>query len=169
MCSFVPLTYGRNAVLTDGGKSSPGIVNSLVTRGLRLSDENSWKEEKKTLFPALTSNGYEEKDIRKAIHRHEYAMAPHTPRDRVPDSPSMRTAFLPYVKGTTDRILQSCPISESADGVPTDNVHANAGCRYSLKMLPAWEAKHRNSHSTQCGLLRKTQYLLCEVAPRNKS
>ncbi|KAL1110130.1 hypothetical protein AAG570_008207 [Ranatra chinensis] len=40
---------------------------------------------------------------------------------------------------------------------PADNVHANAGCRYSLKMLPAWEAKRWNPHSTQRGLLRKTQ------------
>ncbi|KAL1117739.1 hypothetical protein AAG570_004054 [Ranatra chinensis] len=47
---------------------------------------------------------------------------------------------------------------ESADGVPTDIVHAKAGCRLSLKMLPTWEAKRWNPHSSQRGLLRKTQH-----------
>ncbi|KAL1140307.1 hypothetical protein AAG570_000239 [Ranatra chinensis] len=44
----------------------------------------------------------------------------------------------------------SVPISrfESADGVPTDNIHTNAGCRLCLNMLPAWEVKHWNPYST---------------------
>ncbi|KAL1138341.1 hypothetical protein AAG570_008405 [Ranatra chinensis] len=80
-----------------------GVVNSLVTRCLLLSDENSWKEEKKTLIAALTFNGYEQKDTstyEEGIHRQEDAVAPHTPRDRALDSPPVRT----YVKGTTGMI-----------------------------------------------------------------
>ncbi|KAL1130331.1 hypothetical protein AAG570_013269 [Ranatra chinensis] len=59
---------------------------------------------KKKRKHSLRSNSYGGKVIRKATHRYEDSMAPHTPRDRASDLPTMRTAFLPYVKGTTDRI-----------------------------------------------------------------
>ncbi|KAL1115978.1 hypothetical protein AAG570_005473 [Ranatra chinensis] len=60
----------------------------------------------------------------------------------------------------------SLPMSEESSGkvcirrqqMPTDNVFANAGCRLPLKMLPTWEAKRWNPHSTKRGLLRKAQH-----------
>ncbi|KAL1123157.1 hypothetical protein AAG570_002244 [Ranatra chinensis] len=54
-------------------------------------------------------------------------------------------------------------LSESADGVPADNVHVNAGCRLSLKMLPRWQAKRWNPHSSQRGTLRKTQHFYLKM------
>ncbi|KAL1132189.1 hypothetical protein AAG570_010146 [Ranatra chinensis] len=50
-------------------------------------------------------------------------------------------------------------VGQSADDVPTGDVHANAGCG-SWKKIPTWEAKRRNSLSSLRGLLlRNTQHL----------
>ncbi|KAL1129921.1 hypothetical protein AAG570_012865 [Ranatra chinensis] len=65
------------------------------------------------------------------------------------------------VVGTHNTLLSV----KSADGVPTtDNVHADEGCRLSLKMLPTWEAKHWHPLSSQHGPLRKAPHFQLTLA-----
>ncbi|KAL1115019.1 hypothetical protein AAG570_007050 [Ranatra chinensis] len=62
-----------------------------------------------------------------------------------------RTNRQSELEKTLSRIREDF-VEESADGVPADNVRANAGCRHSPKMLPTREAKRWKPHS------RTTQY-----------
>ncbi len=76
------------------------VVNSLVHRAFLLSDKESLENELKVVSGALLSNGYKNKDVQKCINKYRNPM----PSVRKEPIEAIGTVFLPFVKGSTDKI-----------------------------------------------------------------
>ncbi|XP_018311528.1 uncharacterized protein [Mycetomoellerius zeteki] len=74
-------------------------INSLVHRAFTISDKEHLQTELNHLKLTLQKNGHDKKDITKVINKHANKT---TVPDTQPDERIL--AFLPFVKGTTDRI-----------------------------------------------------------------
>ena len=72
------------------------VINTLVTRSLKLADQNHQPEEKKNIRRILIRNGYHPKSVDKAIRTNNKP-----PKEK---QEPVSKAFLPYVKNTTDKI-----------------------------------------------------------------
>jgi hypothetical protein len=76
------------------------VANTLAVRSLRLADQEHVNGEMKGLRDALAANGYSNYTISKAFNRKAYRDEESTKEKEKPRA----TAYLPYVRGTTDRI-----------------------------------------------------------------
>lgn len=79
-------------------KQKTGILKTLATRAIRLCDQDHLEKEESHLASALKSNGYTTKEIKKAVQN---AKQPPKPNN---ETKQIATAYLPYIKGTTDKI-----------------------------------------------------------------
>jgi len=78
------------------------VLNTLINRAIHISDESSWKDKKEMLQTTLRQNGYLELQVNKAF-RQQLARRNHD-RPRQPPDEEPKRVYLPYVKGTTDKI-----------------------------------------------------------------
>lgn len=74
-----------------------GVINTLVNRAFKISDEEHISDELNHLTKALQKNGFQKKDINRVIRKHGH------PKDR-PEKEHIGLAFLPYIQGCTDKI-----------------------------------------------------------------
>jgi hypothetical protein len=74
------------------------VANTLATRSKRLADKDHATAEMKGLREALQANGYANYTINKAFNNMPKQSVEETTEDPI------STAFLPYVRGSTDRI-----------------------------------------------------------------
>ena len=78
-----------------------GVLNTLATRALRISDNESLDRERTHLLDVFVDNGYSRHLGRKAFHTaSKKAFIKKEPKERHPG------VHLPYIEGTTDRIAQ---------------------------------------------------------------
>ena len=76
-----------------------GILNTLATRAIRISDTEHLKEELAHLSRVLQENGYKLKDIKRAFEKAQ--------KPRIKNQEDKRIkSFLPYIQGTTDKIAK---------------------------------------------------------------
>ncbi|KAJ9601807.1 hypothetical protein L9F63_000035 [Diploptera punctata] len=75
------------------------VINTLVIRSLRLTDQEHPHEEEKQLKRALLANGYPEHAGKRVFKR-----ARNAPSTSEKKEQTLGTAFLPYVQGTMDKI-----------------------------------------------------------------
>ena len=82
-----------------------GVLNTLITRALRVSDKDHIESEKEHLHGVFLSNGYSPTQINKYLTRtksHE-----NKPKDSFKDKKvGDHKAFLPYIQGITDKIAK---------------------------------------------------------------
>jgi hypothetical protein len=78
------------------------VANTLAIRSRRIADSHSIATESKSLQDALLQNGYTNRVFHKAWNR---ALQTRT-EDKTPNPERRVQVFLPYVKGTTDRIAK---------------------------------------------------------------
>ena len=76
------------------------VVHTLVSRSLKLTDNNNKNTEIQTLTNILHQNGYNKKQILRNISKVENPNTTTSPLD--PDT--QHKTFLPYIKGVTDKI-----------------------------------------------------------------
>uniref|UniRef100_A0A6P7GHT5 Uncharacterized protein LOC114339018 n=1 Tax=Diabrotica virgifera virgifera TaxID=50390 RepID=A0A6P7GHT5_DIAVI len=76
------------------------VINTLLSRSIRLSDDASRSTELSSLKQALIQNSYRENHIDRSIHKLQYP-AQSQPKESDPDHTK---AFLPNIKGVTDKI-----------------------------------------------------------------
>jgi hypothetical protein len=79
-----------------------GVLKTLATRAIRISDETHLDKETDHLTKTFRNIGYRQKDIKNAINKaleitHNNHIAP---KEQNPN----RSAYLPYIQGVTDRI-----------------------------------------------------------------
>jgi hypothetical protein len=77
-----------------------GVLNTMATRAARISDKEHLEEEIDHLTRVFKNIGYRDKDIKKAMNK----------KDRMTrvqnDQTSNLKAFLPYIRGVTDKIAK---------------------------------------------------------------
>jgi hypothetical protein len=78
-----------------------GVLNTLATRAIRISDEEHLDQEKDHLTKVFKSIGYKNRDIRMEINR-ALERTGGEPRSR--NNHPGKTTYLPYIKGVTDKI-----------------------------------------------------------------
>jgi hypothetical protein len=77
-----------------------GVLNTMATRATRISDKEHLKEEIDHLTKVFKNIGYRDRDIKKAMDKKER-------RTRIQnDQTSNSRAFLPYIRGVTDKIAK---------------------------------------------------------------
>jgi hypothetical protein len=81
-----------------------GVLKTLATRAIRISDEAHLDKETDHLTKTFKNIGYKHKDIKNAINRalEKTHDKPTIPKDQNPN----RDACLPYIQGVTDRIAR---------------------------------------------------------------
>jgi len=78
-----------------------GVLNTLATRALRISNEKSFEEEKSHLLNVFVENGYSRLMGQKAfLKAAKNSSTRRGPKERIPG------VHLPFVQGTTDRIAR---------------------------------------------------------------
>jgi len=78
-----------------------GVLNTLATRALRISDDKSFEEEKSHLLNAIVENDYSRYLGQKAfLKATKNSLTRREPKERI------RNVHLPFVQGTTDRIAR---------------------------------------------------------------
>jgi hypothetical protein len=77
-----------------------GVLNTMATRAARISDEDHLKEEIDHLTKVFKNIGYRDRDIAKAMDKKDKKA--HTQNDQT----SNLKAFLPYIRGVTDKIAK---------------------------------------------------------------
>jgi hypothetical protein len=77
-----------------------GVLNTMATREARISDKEHLKEEIDHLTKVFKKIGYKDRDIKKAIDKKQRGT--HTQNDQT----SNVKAFLPYIRGVTDKIAK---------------------------------------------------------------
>ena len=82
-----------------------GVINTLVTRALRISDKDHIKEEIDHLTKFFKDNGYSSGQIRKSIASAKKPRKTRT-EDKNEDTNRCRIS-LPYIKGTTNRLART--------------------------------------------------------------
>ena len=79
-----------------------GVINTLVTRAMRLSDEEHIEQELRHLKEVFIANGYNEEQVNRAILK-----AKRTPRTENSKEEVTKNINLPYIKGgTTEKIAK---------------------------------------------------------------
>ena len=83
-----------------------GVLNTLFTRALRISDNDHLESEQEHLRNVFLSNGYDLTQINKALEK-----ATKTQEDKLKASSKEKKvgdhkAFLPYIQGNTDKIAK---------------------------------------------------------------
>lgn len=78
------------------------IINTLVTRGIRISDKGHIEKKFKHLNNVLRKNGYQDKKNRKAIQKSRSSKNPHT---RQLNEEGNTKKIFPYFQGTTDKLV----------------------------------------------------------------
>ena len=81
------------------------MINTLVTRALRISDKDHVKEEIDHLTKVFKYNGYSSEQIKKSIASAKRPRKKKT-KDKNEDT-DRRKIFLPYIRGTTDRLSRT--------------------------------------------------------------
>ena len=76
------------------------VVNTLVSRSIRLSEEPNRHSELNKLRHTLQQNGYDKNQINRSIQRH---LAPSRSNNDISTLNDKR-AYFPYIKGVTDKI-----------------------------------------------------------------
>jgi hypothetical protein len=81
-----------------------GVLKTLATRAIRISDEAHLDKEIDHLTKNFKNIGYKHKDIKNEINRalERTRDNPNVPRNQNPN----RDAYLPYIQGVTDRIAR---------------------------------------------------------------
>jgi hypothetical protein len=77
-----------------------GVLNTMATRAARISDKEHLEEEINHLTRVFKNIGYREKDIKKAMNKKERMTKVQN------DQTSNQKAFLPYIRGVTDKIAK---------------------------------------------------------------
>jgi hypothetical protein len=77
-----------------------GVLNTMAIRAARISDKEHLKEEIDHLTKVFKNIGYKDRDIKKAINKKD--IRTHTQNDQT----SHIKAFLPYIRGVTDKIAK---------------------------------------------------------------
>ena len=100
-----------------------GLLNTLFTRALRVSDNDHLDSEREHLRNVFLSNGYNLAQINKALER-----ATKTLENKPKDASKERKvgdhkAFLPYIQGTTEKIAKHLK-KKNIDSVfsPSNNI-----------------------------------------------
>lgn len=75
------------------------VINTLICRSKRLSDDEHREEEMNNIRDGLLGNGFAESSIKKAIQRQENG-----PTVTEQQTPPISKVILPYIKGTTEKI-----------------------------------------------------------------
>jgi predicted GIY-YIG superfamily endonuclease len=78
------------------------VLNTLVNRALAISSEENLKQEKLHLIKTLQQNGYTKSSIHRAIKNQEKNIV--EGKDKSTITVREKLAFLPYVKGTSEKI-----------------------------------------------------------------
>ena len=79
-----------------------GVINTLVTRAMRLSDEEHIEQELRHLKEVFITNGYNKEQVNRAILK-----AKKTPRTKNnKENEVTKNINLPYIKGTTEKIAK---------------------------------------------------------------
>jgi hypothetical protein len=87
-----------------------GVVNTLIHRSYTISDQNNFAEERKKLEAILRANGFDDRVISRTFNKvirknNEIQInTAEAANSSVNDFSDQKKAFLPYIKGTTDRI-----------------------------------------------------------------
>ena len=82
-----------------------GVINTLITRDLRVSDKDHIDFEKEHLQNVFPSNGYSPSQINKALtitKAHENRLKDFLKEKKVGD----HKAFLPYIQGVIEKIYK---------------------------------------------------------------
>ena len=79
-----------------------GVLNTLVVRAFRISDQNHLDHEQNHLKHALQNNGYTSSQIQKAFYKAKHSF----PKPHLDSQPPNSRAFLPFIQGTTDKIAK---------------------------------------------------------------
>ena len=80
------------------------VINTLVTRALRISDKEHIKEEMDHLAKVFKNNGYSSRQFRKSVASANKPRKSRT-KDKNEDTDRYKI-FLPYIKGTIDRLAR---------------------------------------------------------------
>jgi hypothetical protein len=85
-------------------KKKLGVLKTLATRAIRISDETHLEQEKDHLSVVFKNIGYKHKDIMNAINK----ALEKTDKNSNPleDQNPNRKAYLPYIQGVTDKIAK---------------------------------------------------------------
>lgn len=78
------------------------VANTLISRAIKISDSDHRKEEINHLKNTLQCNGFSKQIVNKAFKR-QSDIKNRNLTDSITEEP-LSTAFLPYIKGTTDKI-----------------------------------------------------------------
>jgi hypothetical protein len=79
-----------------------GVLKTLATRAIRISDKEHFEKEKDHLSNIFRNIGYNNKDIKNAIKKAKEKMniTPKPPDNQTPNN----IAYLPFIQGVTDKI-----------------------------------------------------------------
>jgi hypothetical protein len=77
-----------------------GVLNTMAIRAARISDKEHLKEEIDHLTKVFKNIGYRDRDIKKAIDKKDRRTRTQN------DQTSNIKAFLPYIRGVTDKIAK---------------------------------------------------------------
>ena len=88
-----------------------GVINTIVTRALRISNKEHIKEEIDHLAKVFEDNRYNSRQFRKIVAS---ANKPRKSRTKDKDENiEVNKIFIPYIKGTTDRLAKTVKDTES--------------------------------------------------------
>jgi hypothetical protein len=81
-----------------------GVLKTLATRAIRISDETHLEQEKYHLSNVFKNIGYKHKDITNTINKalEKTSKNPNSLENQNPN----RNAYLPYIQGVTDKIVK---------------------------------------------------------------
>jgi len=83
-----------------------GVLNTLFTRALRISDNDHLESEQEHLRNVFLSNGYNLTQINKALERATKTQENKPKASSKEKKVGEHKAFLPYIQGTTDKIAK---------------------------------------------------------------
>ena len=83
-----------------------GVLNTLFTRALRISDNDHLESEQEHLRNVFMSNGYNLTQINKALDRTTKTQENRPRASSKEKKVGDHKAFLPYIQGTTDKIAK---------------------------------------------------------------
>jgi hypothetical protein len=78
-----------------------GVLNTLATRALKISDDEHLDEEKNHLLKVFKDNGYKKHQVLRAFQN-----ASKRPRSKTQTNNDVSKVFLPYIQGTTDKLAR---------------------------------------------------------------
>jgi len=107
MCVYRKKTHTENYLHANSHhhpNQKLGVLKTLATRAIRISDETHLDKEIDHLTKTFKNIGYKQKDIKNAIKKSLEITHnnPNAPKDQNPN----KSAYLPYIQGVTDRIAR---------------------------------------------------------------